>query len=409
MPTPASARRAANAAAASRCDGGPDCEPVKTAMRTGRSAAVVPVDRLRDADRLVAALALDDAGEGELQSAGDLLDVGQRRLHPHLGAHRNRRGEPHLVQAVVYAHRCVGHDEDLREERDQQGERQVAVRDRTAEGALRLRPLHVDVDPLVVTGGVGEEVDVVLGDLEPVAGTQLGADETGQLGHRGRSGHAEAFLRGTCGRQVFFVERFFVERSFVRTFLRRTSCSAYRGKQSTSFRGPTLHPAPLAAPAGYRVHWGTWLPPPTAGRSARRATGTGAGRVRPVCCCTATASREPRSSFSTAPGGRTTAARGELPAAPSTWGSRLTSGRSGRSARSSGSPPRTSSWAPTPSTTTEGGRTRPSWPARRARSTPRSCGWTARATVRRGCRWSICTRWSCIRGWPPRCPGFSRR
>src|SRR4051795_12052743 len=48
-----------------------------------------------------------------------------------------------------------------------------------------------------------------------------------------------------------------LRRTFLRrTFLRRTSCSAYRGKQSTSFRGPTLHPAPLAAPAGYRVHWG---------------------------------------------------------------------------------------------------------------------------------------------------------
>src|SRR4051794_3192071 len=44
--------------------------------------------------------------------------------------------------------------------------------DGAAERALLLRPLHVDVDPLVVAGGVGERVDLVLGDLQPVAGTK---------------------------------------------------------------------------------------------------------------------------------------------------------------------------------------------------------------------------------------------
>ena len=50
----------------------------------GRSAAVVAVDRLGDADRLVAALALDHDGHRELQPAGDLLDVLQRRGQPDL-------------------------------------------------------------------------------------------------------------------------------------------------------------------------------------------------------------------------------------------------------------------------------------------------------------------------------------
>ena len=43
------------------------------------------------------------------------------------------------------------------------------MRDRAAERPV-LRPLDVDVDPLVVTGGVGERVDPVLGDLSQSLG-----------------------------------------------------------------------------------------------------------------------------------------------------------------------------------------------------------------------------------------------
>src|SRR5829696_5328568 len=119
MPTPARARSVAKAAAASAWAGGPACEPVKTATRTCL-AAVVAVHRLRDADRLVAALALDDAGEGELLAAGDVLDVRQRGGQPHLRAHGDRRGKAHLVQAVVHAHDGVGHAQDATEQRDEQ-------------------------------------------------------------------------------------------------------------------------------------------------------------------------------------------------------------------------------------------------------------------------------------------------
>lgn len=43
--------------------------------------------------------------------------------------------------------------------------------ERPGRGALR-----VDVDPLVVTGGVGEQGDLLLGDGEPVAVAEMGAD-----------------------------------------------------------------------------------------------------------------------------------------------------------------------------------------------------------------------------------------
>ena len=40
-----------------------------------------------------------------------------------------------------------------------------------------LGPLDVDVDPLVVAGGVGEQVDLLLGHLVPLAVAQVLADE----------------------------------------------------------------------------------------------------------------------------------------------------------------------------------------------------------------------------------------
>ena len=58
-----------------------------------------------------------------------------------------------------------------------QREGQVAVGDRGAEGALLLRPLDVDVDPLVVAGELGEGVDVLLGDRAPLARADLLPDQ----------------------------------------------------------------------------------------------------------------------------------------------------------------------------------------------------------------------------------------
>ena len=46
------------------------------------------------------------------------------------------------------------------------------MRDRAAERACR-RALRVDVDPLVVAGRVGERVDPLLRDLEPLARAEL--------------------------------------------------------------------------------------------------------------------------------------------------------------------------------------------------------------------------------------------
>ena len=80
-------------------------------------------------------------------------------------------------------------------------QRQVAVGDRAAEGALLLGPLDVDVDPLVVAGGVGEQVHLLLRDLDVVAVAEVLTHEVAEAVdslHDG--GHAGDHARGPRAR-----------------------------------------------------------------------------------------------------------------------------------------------------------------------------------------------------------------
>ena len=86
-----------------------------------------------------------------------------------------KSGELELIYAHLISMRNFAELLELRQGQQDggQGDRQIAVGDRAAEWAVLLRPLHVDMDPLVVSGGVGETVDPVLGDLHPVADADL--------------------------------------------------------------------------------------------------------------------------------------------------------------------------------------------------------------------------------------------
>jgi hypothetical protein len=79
---------------------------------------------------------------------------------------RHRRGEAGLVQPVVDRPDRVVDLEELDEEDRDEGQREVAVRDRSAERAGG-GAFGVDVDPLVVAGRVGELADLLLGHLVP--------------------------------------------------------------------------------------------------------------------------------------------------------------------------------------------------------------------------------------------------
>jgi hypothetical protein len=73
------------------------------------------------------------------------------------------------------------------------------VGDRPAEGALGRGPLDVDVDPLVVAGGVGEEVHPLLGDLHVVAVAEVLAEELLEAGDAlDGGGHGADLCRGVA-------------------------------------------------------------------------------------------------------------------------------------------------------------------------------------------------------------------
>ena len=68
--------------------------------------------------------------------------------------------ETHLVQPVVDGSLGIlGEDADLLAERAEQRQCQVAMRDRLAKRASPAGTLRIDVDPLMVTGAVGELLD----------------------------------------------------------------------------------------------------------------------------------------------------------------------------------------------------------------------------------------------------------
>ena len=100
-----------------------------------------------------------------------------------LGADRHRRGETNLVQAVVDCQLYAVDRVHLMLQPRQQRQGHVPVGDGLAERASR-GPLRVDVDPLVIAGRIGEQVDVFLGDgyqelcpiVSPVAAARLATD-----------------------------------------------------------------------------------------------------------------------------------------------------------------------------------------------------------------------------------------
>ena len=137
------------------------------------ASAVVAEDELGDADRLVAALALDRRGHRRLVAPVALLDRFDAECAAHARARRHGCGKAHPIKPVVDGHAAaLLPRHDLVRHRGQERERQVAVRDRPAEGPGG-GALGVDVDPLVVAGGVGEGLDPLLRDVDPRRGAEL--------------------------------------------------------------------------------------------------------------------------------------------------------------------------------------------------------------------------------------------
>jgi hypothetical protein len=67
------------------------------------------------------------------------------------------------------------------------------MRDGRTKGAL-LGPLQVDVDPLVIACGLGELIDLLLGDGHPFCGGHILADTSGQFGQVCKCFHGPDFI-----------------------------------------------------------------------------------------------------------------------------------------------------------------------------------------------------------------------
>ena len=116
------------------------------------------------------ALAFDFDGELDfgLADAAEVLDVVQLGGQSHAAAGDDGLSKAHVGHAVVDEHLDVVHLDDLIPHVRQQRQREIAVGDGRLVGAFTLCALHVDMNPLVVQGGVGKHVDALLVDQQPV-------------------------------------------------------------------------------------------------------------------------------------------------------------------------------------------------------------------------------------------------
>src|SRR4029453_15987384 len=110
-----------------------------------------------DAAGLLRALDLHGEPGNDLPpAAADLVhgdDLGSR---PDAAAGGHRRWDADLAPAVVDSELEAGRCHQVTAKAVDQRQRQVAVRDRRAEGAFALHPLDIDMDPLIVAGELGE-------------------------------------------------------------------------------------------------------------------------------------------------------------------------------------------------------------------------------------------------------------
>jgi hypothetical protein len=136
--------------------------------------------------------------ERELSTGRDLHDLAHGHVQADPLADLDRVGEADLVDAVVELGARSLQPEDLGAEPRDQRQGEEAVRDGAPERA-GCGALEVHVDPLVVAGGVGELVDPLLGDLDPLAGAELLAGRLGQLLERGEHAHPDRSSSATFG------------------------------------------------------------------------------------------------------------------------------------------------------------------------------------------------------------------
>jgi 3-hydroxyacyl-CoA dehydrogenase len=139
---------------------------------------IKPPDGFRHHGRAVAALEVHGAVKDQMDTS--VLEFFRRfegLAQADTGVHLHHGGEPHLVQAVVDRVVEMVDIAQIGSHAGDQREDQKAMGDGFAVGHLPARAFGVHVQPLVITGGLGEFVDLVLRDGVPVTDHDLLADQ----------------------------------------------------------------------------------------------------------------------------------------------------------------------------------------------------------------------------------------
>ena len=133
----------------------------------------VYAESLGDAGRLAFPIDFnfDLAEEVKCASPFSGLQDGSAGTNP--AVNRDRGIEAHFVATEIY---CTGEIFNLDKVTCQGGyqrEREITVGDGLAIGQLLFRPFRVDMNPLEITGRLGEPVDCLLIDFDPIGETYL--------------------------------------------------------------------------------------------------------------------------------------------------------------------------------------------------------------------------------------------
>ena len=148
-------------------------------------SVVVAEKALHDGGRTITVLEFDGGLGLELDPTVDRFDLDEANPPSNPTSDRYRSDESDPIDSVVDNHpdTLLIRLHDRSGQRPHQRKSQESVNDRPAKGAvigLRSCPM----DPLVIVGGVGEGVHAILFDPEPVADSELGADECGEVDHK---------------------------------------------------------------------------------------------------------------------------------------------------------------------------------------------------------------------------------
>ncbi|CAM2160804.1 hypothetical protein PT2222_90021 [Paraburkholderia tropica] len=140
----------------------------------------MPRDEFGHAGRTLAAFALDRHVPHDLRAAAfDLAHFLHAEAPAHARIHRHRRREAHAVHPIVHAHALTQRNRRLQQHRHER-QREKAMCDRTAERRLAARALGVEVNPLMIAGGVGETLHARRAHGAPAAHERLGAHACAQ-------------------------------------------------------------------------------------------------------------------------------------------------------------------------------------------------------------------------------------